>query len=273
MQIKTTKDKNKYLSVKGGYWVRNFDSNLRSLDINKLYSPNDQRIVIKNENENKIWTIPQIDTETLFFKNLAIISDGYDYKSCIPLIKQLALRKIPCIGVHSVLTKWETGIKYNYYLVNNPTNECLGYLSKSYNPNCIASVRTNPEFIRKYRAKGSVMYWYTPAPTKQFNSCLYNPKFYIDDYRNAICASINLACKWQVEKLLLISPHDLYKEERPGSVKLQNGLYIYPQQQMAHNFIDASLHWLECEVGVISNGPRFENAQNLLVEEGLNWIG
>ena len=38
---------------------------------------------------------------------------------------------------------------------------------------------------------------------------------------------------------------DSFSGERAGAIKLNNGLYEYPQQQMAHGIIDGFFYWLK----------------------------
>ena len=42
-----------------------------------------------------------------------------------------------------------------------------------------------------------------------------------------------------------MSVADLYKEERPGTEQTKDGLWVYPQQKMAHSLVDANLYWLQ----------------------------
>jgi hypothetical protein len=131
-------------------------------------------------------------------------------------------------------------------------------------PKCIASPRTNHEFLENYR--GTKMRYY---PVNEHDYKTLGEKevrWQIDDYRNAICAAIGLSYKFGVEKLLLLCCDDSFKDSREGSIQLENGLWIYPQHQIAHELIEANLHWLssqnykEISIKNFSSGPNYNNA-------------
>jgi hypothetical protein len=101
--------------------------------------------------------------------------------------------------------------------------------------------------------------------------------YQIDDYRNSICAAILLAFRFHVRKLLLFCCDDAFDIERPASEKLENGLWIYPQQNVAHDLIDANLYWLsnqEYEVAIKdhSSGPKYKNAGYIPMEGILDFF-
>ena len=69
---------------------------------------------------------------------------------------------------------------------------------------------------------------------------------------------------------------DSFAGERPGAELLENGLYQYPQQRVAHELIDAKLFWLKYlpyqEISIMynSNGLKFENATYIEEDEIIN---
>jgi hypothetical protein len=265
-KIKFTKrENNAYLMTEEGIWVRDFTkSNTKFLDINSLYSEKDYSLFLSNEIENTGKRLAFIDQDIFTHPNIVIVSDGYDFSN-----KQHILSKLPkyvaIIGVNRALAKWklvgancpqELKRSMSWYVINNPYPESIKFLPTShrYFPRCISSVRTNPEFTRKY--EGNIV-MYTPTSGKMFSGMVEHTQYCVDDYRNPICAAINLAYRFKVQKLLLFCCDDSFSDERPGSVQLQNGLYSYPQQQVSRHVIDANLYWMKKEnikIGDYSKG-------------------
>ena len=214
--------------------------------------------------------MPWIDSERFHYENIIIVSDGYDFKS-----KQSILAKMPSniliIGVNGSLVKWEIlNRSLNYYVVNNPYEECIRYLPKQSKilPKCIASVRTNYRFLQNYR--GTKYRYY---PVNEYNYTALGDKetkWQIDDYRNAICAAIGLSYRFGASKILLFCCDNSFKDERPGAIKLDNGLWTYPQHKIAHELIDGNLYWLknqpykDISIGNFSNGLKYYNESYLL---------
>ena len=261
-------------------WVRNFDkSHVSYLDINKTITDKDHFIFLENEVQNGLNRMPWIDSEPFYHENIIIVSDGFDFKT-----KQTLLSKIPSniaiIGVNGSLSKWEVPNRsLSYYVANNPYEECMRYLPKRAKilPKCIASVRTNYKFLQNYRG---TKYRYYPV-----NECNYTTlgmkevKWQIDDYRNVICAAIGLSYKFGASRVLLFCCDNTFKDERPGAIKLENGLWMYPQQEIAHGLIDGNLYWLknqpyqEVMIGNYSSGPKYENASYINEGEIMSFFG
>jgi hypothetical protein len=140
-------------------------------------------------------------------------------------------------------------------------------------PKCIASTRTNYEFLFHYKDKGSI-YKYCPVNEEGYTGRAYEKiKYQIDDYRNPICAALQLCYHFGTEKVLLFCCDDSFDQERPGAEKLHNGLWQYPQQNIAHGLIDATAYWLksmkysETDVKDHSDGPLYENAAYINEDE------
>lgn len=240
-QIKNHSNKNSYV-LYNKTWVRDFTKSIQPRDINNFLSSSDYDIIIKNEMKNASYNLASIDAETISYSKIIIVSDGYQFQK-----KQEILAKIPqdviIIGVNRSLAKWDKKRRLDWYLVNNPYSECMTYFPKNgYYPRCIASIRTNPDFVEKYAGR-SVVYRYQPVIDDKFNSNLFGkPLYYLDDYRNPICAAMSLAYHWKVDKLALFCCDDFFNEERPGSVKV-NDLWMYPQHQISHDLIDGNAFW------------------------------
>jgi hypothetical protein len=279
MRIKKHQSGNEYV-LAGGVWVRNFTNDcLKKLQISEMFYKDDYSIILKNEELNKNY--PKISDEKILFDNVVIVSDGYDFER-----RHLFLGKLPkktaVLAVNRVVGKWgllssnvppEQRRTINAYVVNNPYNECLEYLpgaKTQYYPTCLASIRTNHQFLKKY--KGDV-YTYISTPEERFGLDL-KEKYYIDDYRNPICAAIGLAFRFRAKKVMLVCCDDSTKIKRDNAVLLENGLYTYPQHIKSHEIIDANLYWLsheegrEVKVANYSSGPKSSYATYIDSEEG-----
>lgn len=242
MIIKNHSNKNQYFLTSTGLWVRNFVNGLYYEDINKLTTQSDYDLILKNEMKNATLNIPSIDTENYFYPNITIVSDGFKFEEKQHLLKGI---NAIIIGTNRSLNKWKDW-KMDWYVTNNPYPSCMTYLptNHNYHPKCIVSTRTNPDFISKYRSRLGVIYRYSPVKDKKFSSNYFaKPLYYVDDYRNPICASISLAYKWGVQKLLLFCCDDVFDTERPGSKK-EGNFWMYPQHNIAKGLIEGNLYWM-----------------------------
>lgn len=279
MKIKKYPNGNQYLMTPSGMWVRNFTlQNVPLLDINNTIDSEDHFLLITNEFENGIKRYAWIDTEKFYFPNVIIVSDGFNFKekhSIINKIKDIGSATI--IGVNGSLKKWTCDRNMSFYLTNNPYEECLGDLPrKRMLPRCIASCRTNFRFLNNYNG---TIFRYHPVGEKSYSGTGSKEAMWsIDDYRNPVCAAVGLAYKFGVEKLLLMFCDESFKEERPGAIKLENGLWTYPQQVKAQEAIDANLHWLKSEeyrdvkTGSFSDGLNYKSAAYINEEEILEFF-
>jgi hypothetical protein len=276
MRIKKDKNRNEYINA-GGVWVRNFTKyGVKPLNISKLIAKEDYYDVINNEASNRTRNIPPISEEKIHFKNVVIISDGYDFDEKHKILKNLP-KDVAIIAVNRALAKWtlttpENWKSINFYVVNNPYSDCRKYLPRKhkYYPACIASNKTDIEFLAKYHGN---LYLYDATQEIGFGKSSIE-KYCIDDYRNPICAAIGLAFQFGVEKLMLFCCDDSFNEERPAAEKLKNDLWTYPQHIISHDIIDANLYWLshqedvEVKICDYSSGPDYINA-NYISEECL----
>lgn len=248
MRIKKHPTGNQYLLTEHGVWVRNFTSPVSPLDINNLSSITDYPKYLQNEIANDRRDVSSLDLGSIKIDKAVIVSDGYDF-----INKQQLLAKIPSnvavIATNRTLVKWKVERKIDYFLVNNPYAECMNFLpSHRYYPKCIASTRTYPQFVEKYKEKGTVL-TYSPSPEPGYSSpCRTNYRF--DEYRNPICASISLAYRLGVTKLLLLCCDDSFNVERPAATKLENGLWSYPQQLMSQKIIEGMIFWYKKLKGI-----------------------
>lgn len=280
MRIKKDKlTKNEYVKA-GGVWVRNFVKPTSStVDANNLFNDSDYRQVIINETANRNLSRTRITDESLAFSKVLIVSDGYDFTN-----KQSELLNLPkdvaIFAVNGALAKWnlvsdpKQRRAINLYIVNNPYRECLQYLPKKtkYYPTCVASTRTFVEFVSGYPGN---LFIYEPSPSRDF-SLDNKDLWYVDDYRNSVCAAINLAYRFGVQRLGLFCCDDSFAESRPGAIPLENGLWQYPQHQTLHEIVDVNLQWLTSneryEIKAVnrSSGPKYKHAVYIDNEEALN---
>lgn len=270
MRFKKHLNKNTYLLTPSGIWVRDFTRNsVPYIDINSLVSKSDCQLLLSNELENRMRNLQHIDTEGFRHRNVVIVCDGYNFKTKQQLLVDLP-EDVAIIAVNGALAGWDLVKKrrINYYVVNNPYNECMGFLPwhNRYFPKCIASMRTHSEFIKQYSKNKGVVYRYMPTPEEGFSGIRSDALYHIDDYRNPICAAIGLAYHMGVEKLMLFACDNSFSEAKPGALLLKNGLYTYPQHITSQEVIDGMFYWLrhqgdlDVEIGDHSSGIEYNNA-------------
>lgn len=264
MRIKKHTNGNQYLITDQGRYVRNFtNTNTSFIDINDTIDSKDHFLFLQNETKNSLQRIQWVDSENIHHPNIVIVSDGYNFKEKHKILSDLP-KNITIIGVNGALCNWEIANRsINYYVVNNPYQECVRYLPRrgGIMPKCILSPRTNSEFVRNYR--GTKLRYY---PTNEQSYTTLGGKevqWQVDDYRNPICAAIGLAFRFGVEKLLLFCCDNSFKDERAGAKKLENGLWTYPQHEVAHGLIDGNLYWL--------NNQSYQDVLTCDYSSGLNY--
>lgn len=260
-RIKKHRNRNDYALAKNSTWVRDFTKPLiKGVDINNMISIPDMQIMLDNELRNHDKLYQKIETEEFNYEKIVIIGDGYKHEEKQKLIETLP-NDVLIMGVNKIFSAWNISRRLNYYVVNNPYEECLFYyppMVKSW-PRCVASTRTYPDFLKSYRG---TIYLYNPVTDEIYSGTRTESNYFIDDYRNPVCAAICLAYRFKVKKLMLMSLLDLYETERPGTEKSKD-LWLYPQQKAAHSIIDVNLYWLQkAKIDVVYNdsGPDYEFA-------------
>lgn len=265
MKIKKYSNGNQYCLTKSNKLVRNFSKTGVFLDINQTIDSKDYPLFLRNEIQNNFLRSPWIDSEDYRHDNIIIISDGFDFNNKHLLLNDLG-REFTVIAVNGALAKWKNSRLPNYYVVNNPYEECIRYLPKNSRvlPKCIASVRTNNVFLRNYKG---IKYRYYPVSERGYASMgAKEVKWQVDDYRNPICAAIGLAYHFDVKNLYIFCCDDSFVGERDNAIQLENGLWTYQQQVVAQEIIDANLYWLvnqehkEISVFNHSSGIIYKNA-------------
>lgn len=244
MLVKNHYNKNDYCLSSSGHWVRNFTKPIaKAIDINELIPPEDVKLILENEIKNDIKHYPIMEAESQIHENVLIIGDGLGHEETLAVIEELPAN-VAIIGVNGIFSKWSSKRKLNYYIVNNPYKECINYFpqSLSYWPKCIASIRTYPKFLEAFQGKKFIYY---PATTVGYSGVRCNYDYFIDDYRNPVCAALGIAYKFKAKRVVLASVLELFKQGRSGMERLNEETWFYPQQKMAHSLIDANLYWLQ----------------------------
>jgi hypothetical protein len=272
MHIKKIKStKNEYV-YSGETWIRNFTKpDGKYILETKMLDKSDYDLIMKNQRANHTLGLGYISEETFYFPKVVIVSDGFDFRKRHHCLSLLPDREVCIITTNRAMKKWELiGIEearaINLHVVNNPYPEAIHDLPNKYFATCIASTRTSFNFLRNYP---NIKYLYEPTPEKGFGF-RHSHKYLIDDYRNPIAAAMSLAYRFGARKIALLCCDDSMKEERSGSVKLDNGLYSYPQHIRSAEILDAKAFWLNkagIQVANYSSGPEYKNAAYINSDE------
>ena len=274
-RIKSNPDGNKYILTNENMWVRKFTAEgISFVDINKTIKQSDHFVFLENEVKNNLQKHTWIDSENYDMRKVLIVSDGYDFSNKHKILANIP-KDVTIIGVNGSLNKWSIPNRsLNWYLSNNPYEECLHYLPRRNKilPKCIISPRTNHKFVSSYKG---LKYKYYPVNEDGYTTLGKNEiGWQVDDYRNPICAAIGIAYTFGAEKICLFCCDDSFETFRDGSEKLENGLYQYPQQRTAHGLIDGLFYWLknheyyDFDIVDCSSGKEYDNA-TYIKEEGI----
>lgn len=269
MRVKKLKN-NEYVKEEG-LWIRNPYCSGRPFDVNSL-SKLEPDLLLRNEMDNVRSPHLQMDEfSELSMDKVVIVSDGYDWANKQLLLGDIPNKIVKVLGVNGSLSLWSmvgdsATVKrtMSFYVANNPYPECMGYLPRShrYYPNIIASTRTYPGFISAYKNQP---YLYRPTGDFDYSGFGWGEiSMVLDDYRNPICAAISLAARMGAKKIALLCCDESFEDERPGAVKMENGLFQYPQQIKCQKIIDKQLFWLGkngVEIRDCSSGIKLKNAK------------
>lgn len=268
-RIKKHSNRNHYLHVGDNLWVRNPGiAGVPYIDINNLTDTHDYPTMLRNELVNDRMRYPWVDSEAITSEKAVIISDGFDFAEGHAKIADLP-KDVVIFATNGAMIKWKAKRNPSFYVINNPYSEAMHYLPKTNSVKCIASARTNYDFLQNY--KGTKYRYY---PTSDGRFCGMDSKdcrYRIDDYRNPICATINLLHHFGVKKLMLAFCDEVFADERPGSEKSEGGKYHYPQHMVANKLIDGNLYWLKknngCTVVQNTAGPKLTAATYIPLED------
>lgn len=268
-RIKKHANKNQYLHVGDELWVRNPGiAGVPFHDINNLLSAADYPLMLQNEQWSLRAKYPWIDTENIIATKAVIVSDGFNFEKGHEQVAALP-KDVLIFAVNGALSKWTAKRTPNFYVLNNPYSEAQNYLPRTTTTKCITSTRSNSEFLKRYTG---AKFRYCPANDPRYcgidnKDCKYK----IDDYRNPVCASINLLYRFGVQKLALMFCDDVFEDERPASVQSEDGKWYYPQHLTANKLIDGNLYWLGknngCKVVQHCAGPKLKAATYIPLEE------
>lgn len=272
MRIKKFKN-NEYI-ITEGTWVRNPFSSINPLDINSI-SKNELPLIMDNEKKNSIIPHMEIDEQSnSSIENVIIVSDGYEWEERQKILASLPNAKFKIFGVNGSLAKWnmvgslsELKRTMAFYVVNNPYPECKSFLPTrhKYYPNLVASTRTCSDFLKAYKNQP---YIYSPTPDENYSGMCQSMVTF-DDYRNPVCAAVSLAVFNGAKKILLFCCDASFKDDRPGSKQMTNGLRQYEQQIKCQKVLDAQFFWLKkagIKLGDCSSGIEFKNAEYIKIE-------
>jgi len=176
MYIKPHSTNNEYIRA-GDVWVRNFTkAGVPALSLDDLFEDDEYDVMLKNEVSNGNFT--KISRDLVEARKVVIISDGYNFSW-----KHLSITKFPkdvvVLAVNRSMRNWklmspslplEERRSINAYVVNNPYQECISCLPTAkvpYYPTCIASTRTNYEFLKRYLGD---KYVYDVPPDPRFGT-------------------------------------------------------------------------------------------------------
>jgi hypothetical protein len=266
MRIKKNK-KNEYVFT-DGIWVRNLCvKNSSNIDINNLFSK-EKDLFLENEIENL--KNSKLELNEFQYSNVIICSDGFGWEEKQFILGDIPSNQAKILTVNGALSKWKmvgenAPIKriINFHVVNNPYQDCMNNMPKKHNyyPNLLASTKTNHKFISEYRGD---VYFYKSSEELEYSGPPCDIGTKLDDYRNPICAAVSFAYKLGAKKILLFCCDESFEDERPTAIRMDNGLYQYPQQILSQKILDKQFFWLKktnIEIFDISSGIKYENAQ------------
>ena len=250
--IKKHKNKNDYL-INDGVFVRDLTKpNVTPIDINNLYSKNDYQTLLTNEQINHSKKYVSLDHETIKLSKVIIISDGFEFDKVHKELYKMP-KDVAIIGVNGALKNWKLVGKdcpdeykkaMNYYVVNNPYEECTWFLPRThlYFPRCIASSKTNHEFLKRYQSE--IKYIYNSALDNDYSGVGATGFNKFDDYRNPICAALSLSYSFGAKKIAILCHDETSKDFKEGMIKTEAGNYCYPQHMKSKLFIEGMCYWL-----------------------------
>jgi hypothetical protein len=257
-------------------WVRNPYNKSEPIDINDL-SNSELNLFLKNETSNvSVRAIRTDGMDEPTIENAIVCSDGYMWEERQKVLADIPNKKVKIVGVNGSLAKWtmvgDSADKkrvMSFYLVNNPYKECMSYAPRThrYYPNLVASTKTYPGFFESYQEMPT---FYSATRDVNYSGLTREGCMVLDDYRNPVCAAISFLVKRGVKKLALVCCDEAFEEDRPAAVRMNNGLYQYPQQIKSQRIIDRQLYWLRTngvEVADCSSGQEYENATYINPED------
>lgn len=230
------------LDIESNFFIRNFCSDKNVfLDIDDYYYENDIKIINENIIINKNKLNSSINSKKYNKKNIAIIfGDGKNWNEIDKDIFDINAIKI---GVNRSLLKHCENL--NIYISNNPYHnsiECIPNFIKKF-PDGLFTYKTSHKFIKKYKG---CKYGYN-IPNLSNNKIRLNPfnhKLCLEDHRNPYLAALSLCYFLEVDIVILVSCENSFIEQVPGSIYIDEGVYMYPQHIYNLSMISAGAYWL-----------------------------
>jgi hypothetical protein len=237
--VKRHLNRNEYLQVEN-YWVRNFNaSDVTPVDINNFFDEFETTKILNNEIQNTKFSFQLITQDMTQIENLIVISDGYGFRQHDQL-KNLK-SNVGILVLNHAMRFWESPVFPTFMLMNNSTEQAMSCMPLESMPQLITSRRTWSPFLRKYENN---IYTYDPTPDENYQSIASkDSSVFLDEYRNPVCAAISFANFLKIKNLFLAFCSYAYSENRPGTNKVDENAYQYPQQTLADRLIDANLFW------------------------------
>lgn len=237
--FKKHKNKNEYLQVEN-FWIRNmFGKTGKPVDINKLYNEYELKEILDNEVRNSKMNFLTVEPDIFECDDVLIVSDGFGFDQLKDIEK---IRQNVCIiSINHATRFWSSPTYPNFMLINHPKSDAMSFLPNKIFPRLLASRRTYTQFLKSY--KNHVLL-YDPVPEEYYQSIISAESIiHIDDYRNPVCGAIGFAKLLQAKNIYLAFCSSAYRESRPGTTQVEEGIHQYPLQITADKIVDANLFW------------------------------
>lgn len=245
---------NEYLSVDhdGMLFVRDFCSSGVHVDIDDYYDESSAGLVRENANSNFNQLNASLDLRSFSGRGTVVIVSGKRDGS----LGEIGRARF--IGVNEALLNH--GSELDIYLCNNPFASAIALLPRSLDtwPAGVFSLKTNKDFVKRYRG---IRTGYN-LPAIKGHGHVVNRKahhFSLEDHRCPVLAAANLAAMLNPSRIVLSNVENYINEERPGTVYIADGIFMYPQQVVEFGILNAAVHWLEASgIEVFTEDARFD---------------
>ena len=214
------------------------------LDDRKLVEDEVANLWLRNESKNRRY-LKSADRFANYGRGrIAIIfSDGLWWRDCIPWIFPHT-RRISVIGCNKVLV---AAPKLDIYMANSPYTDVLSYLPASgilpTQTLGLFATRIYPVFADRFVNK---KYFYTPPKNKHHAVTIHGSSFpTFEDFQTILVSAIHFAAWSGFNPIVLCSCDNSFTEERPGSIDIGQGRYIYPHHLRTYALIRGCVFWLQ----------------------------
>ena len=252
---------NQYLSIDhdGLMYIRDFcNFSSHHLDIDNYYADEE----IKDLNENIIANMKSLNAKLDFSKYLSY-ETAYLLGSKASIFPNKSKKLV--VGINESLRKF--GDNLHLYVGANPNKSCLDFLPKKINnwPEGVFSYKVNPKFLHFYRGAKTGFNF----PTYKLENGLlnfFNHHFCLEDHRSVGLSALNLLFLIGVKNIVMCGIENYIEEERPGTVYINKGVYMYPSQIIEYSIISAGAYWLnKFGINVYTTNQRFNFVNHISV--------